>query len=183
MTAGYSSLSSSAESSSSSSNSSSKSSSSDIQLYRKYVRYKHYVTNYLILAMIMQLHVPMEQRRASLPSRRASTYVWSSIGWRHLAHKGSLYGNAGDGQKLRIKIAPVSFLYSQTVDSAVMGRVEKGVACSVTGCQNPAERSMSRNKAAMAPDMDLGGAKRVYLCHAHYKEWKKATKEDRENER
>lgn len=65
-----------------------------------------------------------------------------------------------------------------------MGRVEKGVSCSMSGCENPAERSMSGTKAAMAPDMGLGGGnKRVYLCHAHYKEWKKATKEDRENER
>jgi hypothetical protein len=94
-----------------------------------------------------------------------------------------LYGNAGDGQKLGIKIAEADFLYSRTVDSAIMGRVEKGVSCSVSGCQNPAERSMSGTKAAMAPDMGLGGSKRIYLCHAHYKEWKKATKEDRENER
>ena len=131
----------------------------------------------------MQPHVPMEQRRASLPSTRARTYVWSSIGWRHLGHMGSLYGIAGDGQKLGINIAPVSFLYSLSVDSAVMGRVDKGVSCSVSGCANPAERSMSGTKAAMAPDMGLGGAKRVFLCHVHYKEWKKASKEDRENER
>ncbi|MEO9294785.1 MAG: hypothetical protein ABI347_04210 [Nitrososphaera sp.] len=64
-----------------------------------------------------------------------------------------------------------------------MGRVDKGVSCSVSGCENTAERSMSGSKAAMAPDMGLNSAKRVYLCHAHYKEWKKATKEDRENER
>lgn len=100
-----------------------------------------------------------------------------------MEHRGSLYGNAGDWQKLGINIAEVGFLYSRTVDSAVMGRVEKGVSCSMSGCENPAERSMSGTKASMAPDMGLGGAKRVYLCHAHYKEWKKATKEDRENER
>lgn len=131
----------------------------------------------------MQVHVPIEQRLASLLSTRARTYVWSSIGWRHFGHSGSLYGNAGDGQKLGIKIAEADFLYSQQLDSAVMGRVEKGVSCSVSGCENPGERSMSGTKASMAPDMGLGGAKRVYLCHAHYKEWKKATKEDRENER
>lgn len=100
-----------------------------------------------------------------------------------MVHMGSLYGNAGDGQKVGINTAPAGFLYSQTVDSAVMGRVEKGVSCSMSGCENPAERSMSGTKASMAPDMGLGGAKRVYLCREHYKEWKKATKEDRENER
>jgi hypothetical protein len=42
---------------------------------------------------------------------------------------------------------------------------------------------MSGTKASMAGDMGLGGSKRVYLCREHYKEWKKSTKEDRENER
>jgi hypothetical protein len=36
----------------------------------------------------------------------------------------------------------------------------------------------------MAPDLDIDSSgKRVYLCKVHYKEWKKATKEDRDNER
>lgn len=65
----------------------------------------------------------------------------------------------------------------------VMGRVDKGVPCSVSGCENKAERSLSGTKAAMAPDMGLSSSKHSYLCHEHYKEWKKATKEDRENER
>lgn len=78
---------------------------------------------------------------------------------------------------------PVSFLYSLCSFQLVMGRVDKGVSCSVSGCENSAERSMSGSKAAMAPDMGLNSAKRVYLCHEHYKEWKKATKGDRENER
>ena len=78
---------------------------------------------------------------------------------------------------------PVSFLYSLCSFELVMGRVDKGVSCSVSGCENSAERSMSGSKAAMAPDMGLNSTKRVYLCHEHYKEWKKATKEDRENER
>jgi hypothetical protein len=64
-----------------------------------------------------------------------------------------------------------------------MGRVDKGINCSVGGCENQAERSMSGSKASMAPDMGLGGSKRVYLCKEHYKEWKKLTKEDRDNER
>jgi hypothetical protein len=65
-----------------------------------------------------------------------------------------------------------------------MGRVDKGVSCSVNGCENSAERSISGSKASMASDLVVNTSnKRVYLCRQHYKEWKKATKEDRENER
>jgi hypothetical protein len=65
-----------------------------------------------------------------------------------------------------------------------MGRVDKGVNCSVNGCENSAERSISGSKASMASDLVVNTSnKRVYLCRQPYKEWKKATKEDRENER
>jgi hypothetical protein len=43
---------------------------------------------------------------------------------------------------------------------------------------------MSGSKAAMAIDLMVdSSSKRIYLCRQHYKDWKKATKEDRENER
>ncbi|HKG41920.1 MAG TPA: hypothetical protein VKA98_07260 [Nitrososphaeraceae archaeon] len=43
---------------------------------------------------------------------------------------------------------------------------------------------MSGSKASMALDMDLdSSSKRIYLCKAHYREWKKASKNERENER
>jgi len=65
-----------------------------------------------------------------------------------------------------------------------MDKVDKGINCSVQGCDQSAERSMSSSKASMAADMSISSTnKRAYLCRAHYKEWKKATKEDRENER
>ena len=65
-----------------------------------------------------------------------------------------------------------------------MGRVEKGESCGVSGCSEPAQRSISGSKASMASDLEVNTSnKRVYLCRQHYKEWKKATKEDRENER
>ncbi|MGE0242384.1 MAG: hypothetical protein AB7F53_00315 [Nitrososphaeraceae archaeon] len=65
-----------------------------------------------------------------------------------------------------------------------MGRVNKGINCSVKGCSEQAERSMSEGKGRMATDLDLAStSKRIYLCKNHYKEWKKATKEDRETER
>jgi hypothetical protein len=65
-----------------------------------------------------------------------------------------------------------------------MGRVDKGINCSIQGCDQTAERSMSGTKARMAIDLVVNSSnKRVYLCKSHYKEWKKATKQDRENER
>ena len=65
-----------------------------------------------------------------------------------------------------------------------MGRVDKGINCSIQGCDQTAERSMSGTKARMATDLVVNSSnKRVYLCKSHYKEWKKATKQDRENER
>ena len=56
-----------------------------------------------------------------------------------------------------------------------MGRVDKGVNCSIHGCDQTAERSMSGSKASMAVN--------IYLCKTHYREWKKASKNERENER
>jgi len=65
-----------------------------------------------------------------------------------------------------------------------MGRVDKGVNCSIQGCDQTAQRSMSGSKASMALDMDLdSSSKRIYLCKTHYREWKKASKNERENER
>jgi hypothetical protein len=65
-----------------------------------------------------------------------------------------------------------------------MGRVNKGVSCSVEGCDQNAERSITSSKARMATDLIVDESnKRVYLCRTHYKEWKKATKEERDNQR
>ena len=60
-----------------------------------------------------------------------------------------------------------------------MGKVDKGVGCSVTGCKNPALRSLSRSEMG-GSGLSVGGdGRRVYLCHDHYKAWKKATKDSR----
>ena len=64
-----------------------------------------------------------------------------------------------------------------------MGRVDKGVTCNVGGCSNKAERSLSREQLA-GSGLSVGGeGRRVYLCHDHYKSWKKATKKDKSVER
>jgi hypothetical protein len=64
-----------------------------------------------------------------------------------------------------------------------LGKVEKGVGCSVTGCTNAAARSLSRS-AAGGSGLSIGGeGRRIYLCHDHYKAWKKATKKSKDLER
>ncbi len=63
-----------------------------------------------------------------------------------------------------------------------MGKVQKGVKCSVTGCTNNAERSMSRDQIGKS-SLKVSGEHRAFLCHDHYKEWKKETKKDRELDR
>ncbi len=60
-----------------------------------------------------------------------------------------------------------------------VGRIDKGVKCSVSGCGKEAARSLSTQKAKSA-GLNVGsGEKRVYLCREHYKEFKKKTKKDK----
>ena len=60
-----------------------------------------------------------------------------------------------------------------------MGRVAKGVKCSVSGCGREAVRSLSTEKAKSAGLNVSSGEKRAYLCKDHYKELKKKTKKDK----
>lgn len=59
-----------------------------------------------------------------------------------------------------------------------MGRVAKGVKCSVIGCGKEAVRSLSREKVSAA-GLKVEGTRRSYLCKDHYKEYKKETKKDK----
>ncbi len=60
-----------------------------------------------------------------------------------------------------------------------MGRVSRGEQCSVVGCENKAEHSVSYEEAKI---LESHGYKlrvqhnRVYLCKEHYKELKKLKK-------
>ena len=63
-----------------------------------------------------------------------------------------------------------------------LGKIDKGINCSVTGCKNQAERSISKDQLA-GSGLSVAGDRRVYLCHEHYKVFKKATKKDRELDR
>ncbi|HVO78020.1 MAG TPA: hypothetical protein VMS79_04040 [Methanomassiliicoccales archaeon] len=56
------------------------------------------------------------------------------------------------------------------------------VKCDVKGCGNDAERSVS-GEAAREAGLDVEeDLRRVHLCKDHYKQFKKATKEERKLE-
>jgi len=63
-----------------------------------------------------------------------------------------------------------------------LGRIAKGVKCSVSGCGKEAIRSISAEKVKSA-GLNIGsGARRAYLCKEHYKEYKKKTKKEKKVE-
>ncbi|WP_288006965.1 hypothetical protein [Thermofilum sp.] len=58
-----------------------------------------------------------------------------------------------------------------------MGKISKGVTCSIKDCNEQAVRSISReefekSRSGLALKEDVKG--RVYLCKKHYNEYKKA---------
>ncbi len=63
-----------------------------------------------------------------------------------------------------------------------MGRVAKGIKCSVKGCNNPAVRSIAAAKATSA-GLNVGSGRRAYLCKEHYREYKKKTKKEKKLEK
>jgi hypothetical protein len=63
-----------------------------------------------------------------------------------------------------------------------LGRIDKGVKCSVSGCSRQAVRSISTAEVRSA-GLTVGGEKRAYLCKEHYKEYKKKTKKDKQLEK
>ena len=59
-----------------------------------------------------------------------------------------------------------------------MGRVARGIKCSVVGCDKEAIRSLSADKVSAA-GLKVGTSRRAYLCRDHYKEFKKETKKEK----
>ena len=55
--------------------------------------------------------------------------------------------------------------------------------CDVSGCNEPAERSLPRDKVSAHLSVGGTGHGRVHLCKKHYREYKKKTKEERKLER
>lgn len=64
-----------------------------------------------------------------------------------------------------------------------MGRVDKGIKCSVSGCGKEAVRSLPTEKVKSAGISVGSGERRSYLCKEHYKEYKKKTKKDKQLEK
>ena len=63
-----------------------------------------------------------------------------------------------------------------------MGKVSKGVKCSVVGCENRAVKSISAQRIPSGMKVEAMG-RRAYLCEKHWKEFKKLTKDERRIER
>jgi len=59
-----------------------------------------------------------------------------------------------------------------------LGRVAKGVKCSVTGCANDAVRSLPTDKVKSV-GLKVSEARRAYICKEHYKAFKRKTKKER----
>lgn len=63
-----------------------------------------------------------------------------------------------------------------------MGKIGKGVKCTVTGCSEDAVRSVSPVDVSRA-GLKSASPGRGYLCKTHYKELKKKLRKDKELER
>ena len=67
-----------------------------------------------------------------------------------------------------------------------MGKVKKGIACSITGCTEQASRSLSKDSISQPLSNSglrvKGTGNRVYLCEKHYKPVKKQLKKTRKAE-
>ena len=64
-----------------------------------------------------------------------------------------------------------------------MGIVAKGAKCQVAGCDEDGVRSLNTAKVENAGLAVNSSGKKTVLCKAHYKEYKKASKGDRDLER
>jgi hypothetical protein len=59
-----------------------------------------------------------------------------------------------------------------------MGKISKGVKCSIEGCVREAFRSLYAENVTSA-GLKVQGGRRAYLCKEHYKDYKKATKKNK----
>lgn len=63
-----------------------------------------------------------------------------------------------------------------------MGKVAKGVKCSVSGCNSEAIRSLPTEKV-VAAGLKVSSSRRTYLCREHYKQYKRETKKEKKVEK
>ena len=71
------------------------------------------------------------------------------------------------------------YVVTNFTGTLIVGRTEKGVKCSVSGCGREAVRSISADKVKAAGLNVSVKEKRAYICHEHYKDYKKKTKKDK----
>ncbi len=69
-----------------------------------------------------------------------------------------------------------------------MGRIKKGISCSIKGCEEKSTRSFSIEKVQNALskaglEINPGAGRRVVLCQPHYRKIKKYLKQDTQVER
>jgi len=69
-----------------------------------------------------------------------------------------------------------------------VGKIKKGVSCSVIGCSGKAMHSLSIDKIqeavrAIGLKLDIRTSRRIYLCEKHYKEIKKQLKKTKKVEK
>jgi len=64
-----------------------------------------------------------------------------------------------------------------------LGRIEKGIKCSASGCSREAIRSLSTANVKSAGLNVDSSERRAYLCKEHYKEYKKKTKKEKQFEK
>lgn len=64
-----------------------------------------------------------------------------------------------------------------------MGVIAKGAKCNISGCENNGARSLNTTKVEQAGLHVASSGKKTVLCKEHYKDWKKASKDDRDLER
>ena len=65
----------------------------------------------------------------------------------------------------------------------IMGKISKGVECSLNDCSSSAIRSINSKNVDSEQFPVSSDSNKVYFCNEHYKSWKKSTKELRKSER
>jgi len=64
-----------------------------------------------------------------------------------------------------------------------MGVIAKGAKCNISGCDDDGVRSINTSKVDNAGLRVESSGKKTVLCKAHYKEYKKESKDERDLER
>jgi len=65
-----------------------------------------------------------------------------------------------------------------------MGKIKRGITCSVEACNEDAVRSLSPELVSKANlRINIGKSTRVYVCTTHYKQIKKVMRKEKQKEK